>query len=237
MNTKKKNIASYEHTENIKETRGITKQRTIINLVLNIIVIIMEIGALSSSFFYEDHSFFEFYTQDSNLLALVSCIICAIYLMRGLISGNYGLPKWVLVIKYMAVSCLVLTFTVVVFVLAPMNSPGGYKMLLFSGEMLFTHFLCPLITLAGFLVIDTTLLAKKSVLLAMIPTAIYAIVAITLNIMKIIEGPYPFLLVYEQPWWMSVIWFAVILLSDFALSWLVLVLSRKHANKFNMVHA
>ena len=41
-------------------------------------------------------------------------------------------------------------------------------------------------------------------------TIAYAIVFITLNILKVYEGPYPFLMVYKQPVYMSIVWFILI---------------------------
>lgn len=48
-------------------------------------------------------------------------------------------------------------------------------------------------------------------LIALAPTLAYALAAILLNLCRIIEGPYPFLMVYAQPWYASVMWCIVIL--------------------------
>ena len=42
--------------------------------------------------------------------------------------------------------------------------------------------------------------------MAWIPTVIYAVVVVILNILKLLEGPYPFLYVYKQPWYISLVW-------------------------------
>lgn len=39
----------------------------------------------------------------------------------------------------------------------------------------------------------------------------YLAAAVILNILRVMEGPYPFLLVYAQPWYLSVLWCVVIL--------------------------
>jgi len=49
-------------------------------------------------------------------------------------------------------------------------------------------------------------------------TIIYAIIMIVLNILKIVEGPYPFLLIYNQPVIHSVIWTMVILAITYAIA-------------------
>ena len=47
--------------------------------------------------------------------------------------------------------------------------------------------------------------------ISLLPTAVYAVCSTTGNALKIMNGPYPFLRVYEQPLYMSVIWFVLIL--------------------------
>lgn len=78
--------------------------------------------------------------------------------------------------------------------------------------MLYQHTLCPLLASLSFFVFEAeNKLQKNEVVKALIPTLIYALVMIILNICEVIEGPYIFLMVYSQPWYMSVIWCIVIL--------------------------
>ena len=84
--------------------------------------------------------------------------------------------------------------------------------MLLTGTMLFTHLLCPAAALMSFLLLEHRPgLGRKAALTAMIPTAVYAAVAVLLNLLRIWKGPYMFLLVYEQPVWASVLWGIVIL--------------------------
>ena len=59
----------------------------------------------------------------------------------------------------------------------------------------------------------------------MIPTIIYAAVMIVLNLLKVLRGPYPFLYVYEQPIYMSVIWAVAILALTYILGLILRVLN------------
>ena len=47
---------------------------------------------------------------------------------------------------------------------------------------------------------------SKDALIAMIFTVVYGIIVVALNIFKIMNGPYPFLRVYEQSLLMSIMW-------------------------------
>ena len=53
-------------------------------------------------------------------------------------------------------------------------------------------------------------LDKKENLKALIPTLIYAVIAIALNLARVIYGPYVFLKVYEQGVLMTFVWIVLI---------------------------
>ncbi len=56
---------------------------------------------------------------------------------------------------------------------------------------------------------------KRDSLLALIPTGLYALVMVPLNVFRVYDGPYPFLRVHNQPWYMSILWMAAIFLVAF----------------------
>lgn len=59
------------------------------------------------------------------------------------------------------------------------------------------------------------------VYVALIPTIIYAVITTSLNIAKVMYGPYPFLYVYEQSVGMSVFWCILIISIEYAIVWLL----------------
>ncbi len=153
---------------------------------------------------------FVYYTELSNILALIAsgayCVSSVMALTRGCC-----MPFWVHVLRYVANAAVTLTMLVVLFVLIP--TLGDPLWLLFSGSMLFHHTLCPILSVLSFLLFEkehSRNLKMKHTLYAMIFTAVYGIVFIILNICKAFVGPYPFLHVYEQPVYMSVVWCVVI---------------------------
>ena len=121
------------------------------------------------------------------------------------------MPGLLYSVRYISVSCLMVTFFVVIFVLMPMMEENALFML-YGGSMLYQHTLCPVLSLFSFLALEMRdKLPKTDIIKAMIPTLIYAFAAITLNVCRVIEGPYPFLVVYSQPWYASVLWCIVII--------------------------
>lgn len=209
------------------------KKNLIISLILNALIFIFELVALSITL-KQKSSFIQFYTQDSNLFALVISFLCLVFSIYSL-SSHSALPVWVKVLKYFSTCCLTITFLVVVFILAPIdgvmygNISGAYKNILTSSNMLYHHLICPVLAIVSFVFFEKEpLLGKQFFLFAMIPTLIYAVVILILNIAKVIVGPYPFLHVYEQPVYMSIIWGFVVIGFAFLINWGVWKLNAIH---------
>ena len=115
-------------------------------------------------------------------------------------------------VKYMATCAIALTFLVVIFVLIPLAGLNSAVDKLFTEAKLYHHFLCPLIACLSFVILEKQPeLRFKDTLYALIPTAVYAVIMTILNILRAVEGPYPFFKVYEQSVFISCVWFVVIL--------------------------
>ena len=177
------------------------------------IVVLGAIGAALSLFqIYGGWAAFQYYTLDSNLFLLLACAVQAWYEGSILLGKRLFVPSWVRVLKYLAVCTVMVTFFVVLFILVPMA--GGRSMLLpylTQGSMLYHHLLCPVLGLVSFIFADRANLPDRRVTLwALAPTLLYAAVATMLNVRRVLYGPYPFLRVYEQPVYRSVVWYVVI---------------------------
>ena len=179
-------------------------------LCVNALIVILEVIALILSLTDQGLESFLFYTQDSNYLAMAISLVFCVYAWKEL-HRKGEIPNWIHSVRYVSVSCLMLTFFVVLFVLMPMMGENAFFML-YGGSMLYQHTLCPVLAVFSFFVFERKKrLQKADLIKALTPTLVYAIVAIALNICGMIEGPYFFLMVYTQPWYMSVIWCAVVL--------------------------
>lgn len=181
---------------------------------------------------------FMFYTVDSNLLAAAGCGVLAVFCVRRLVSGRQ-VPGWAVVFKYVGTCCLTVTFLVVALFLAPFYSRTSgsigraYYMMMAQGSMLFHHLLCPVTAFASLAAFDELPFgAGKCARIAVIPTALYAVVSTALNILKVWHGPYPFLYVYEQPWWLSFLWAAAIVGG----AWAAALLTAKLAGRGKRSH-
>ena len=177
-------------------------------IAANASIIVLELIGTALSFRSGGFKNMIWYTVLSNVFALVSSIAFLVsYLRRG---GKVGFIAGMM--RYIASCCLAVTFLTVIFVLVPMSIPGrGVANVLYKGPQLYHHILCPILSALSFIFVERGMrINKKAVASACSPTLLYAVVFIVLNLLRAVRGPYPFLYVYEQPWFLSVIWFFVI---------------------------
>lgn len=190
---------------------------------MNILIIVIEVLVLLPYTLERGPSIFIMYTNISNALMALVCVVSLVALVRERRTGRQ-MPAAVTGIKVTALCMLVMTFLIVLLVLAPLVT-DGYRYFLFSGRMFFTHFLCPLLAFVTVLFVERDRPLKfRWTFLAVIPTLAYGTVMMILNALRVVYGPYPFLCVYDQPPWQSVAWYIGILAATWvvsALLWLI----------------
>lgn len=191
-----------------------------IALAINTLIIIGESIVQPMIFIPRGIAAAQYYTQLSNILLFIAAIILEVFLLRKIIKKT-TIPRWVGLTLFSAVAATTVTIVVVLTILSWQVGDLGW--LLFNGSMLFTHTLCPTLGIILFAVFNPCEFKKTDARYAMIFTLGYAVVALVLNIAKIWHGPYPFLWVYEQPIWASVMWVVVILAGAFGLAKLLLL--------------
>lgn len=203
-----------------------TNYKMIVSIILNIIIVITEIIGTTISAKINGITFLKYYTVNSNILAFFSSTLMVVFTLR-LIKKKKEIPLIVRMLKYITAICLTVTFVVVVAVLAPMHE-FDYKGYLLEDDQFFHHLLCPVLAFVSYVFFENNSeFTIKNSLVATLPTLLYAIIAIILNATRLLYGPYPFLHIYEQPVYMSVIWFFVIILSAFLFALLINFLNKK----------
>lgn len=149
---------------------------------------------------------FQYYTMDSNIFAAITSILLIIALLTK------GKPsKLVNSLRYYSTCCVTVTFIVVITILVPLDGWDTLPSRLFMETDLWLHTVGPLLNLFSFLFFEHEYkLENKEIGLALIPTILYAVVAVVLNLVKVIDGPYPFLRVYDQGPVKTVMWIVLI---------------------------
>lgn len=183
-----------------------------LSLISNLLIVGMELGALLLCFIFEWPRTFKYYTTISNVFAGISCFLLALYQIINYKTGK-EIPYFAIIFKYISACMLSVTFLVVLFVLVPASGDVNEMIrLLFSPKLLFHHTLCPILCIISFVFFENEYkIKKKYILYSLIPTFLYAIIFIFLNAFNIVNGPYFFLKVNNQPIYMSIIWFFAIM--------------------------
>lgn len=193
---------------------------------LNVVIIIFEVIALFMSFDEFGYKMFTYYTQYSNILALISSCLFMSYIFKNKI------PKWLCFFRYMVTNLLTMTFLIVTFVLVPMlvYTIGVKGFMLFTyGSMLYHHLLCPILYFLSFVFFEKRCrVTKRDSLYVIVPTIAYGIVMVALNIFKVVDGPYPFLRVLHQPIYATIIWIILILLLSYLVSATMFKIKKKY---------
>jgi hypothetical protein len=183
--------------------------------IIHFIIIILELYAFSRMFVMNGKMGLEYYTVLSNLLAFFTSILCLYYYK--------GDNKYVNNLYYLSTCMLLMTFLVVFFVLTPMYK-FNYHWLMFKGSNLVMHTLAPALMVNSYIIFNKE---KVNKFIPLIVTAIYGFVMIFLNLFRVVDGPYPFLRVNNQPLFISIMWFVILLIVILVISIAVVKLNRK----------
>ena len=181
----------------------------ILPIILHLIIIIMgSIAIISQAILPPDTknavstsgvNIFRYFTIDGNIFIIASSIVVLLSILLNKES------KIVYLLHLMAaVSALLIFFTVVI-VLLPYFGP----LLLHGYKMIVLHATNPIICIISFLFFYKTKISKKMALLGILPMAVYGFFALLFCLTKVWTGaliPYPFLKVYENPWWESILY-------------------------------
>lgn len=209
--------------------------RRLLSIALNLFIVWAEPIALPMSWDWGKEQMFIFYTEDSNILSACICAMVAVGQLVCIFTGR-ELPRWLHTLKYIATCCLTMTFLTVVFVLGSYCADqGGVVFLLTESSMLYHHLLNPLCAFVSFVLLEREpKLPARCVPLALVPTMLYGSVALWANYQRLITGPYPFLLVYQQTTRQTVLWCAAILAMNLLYAWLVWRLGGNRRKKRNV---
>ena len=90
------------------------------------------------------------------------------------------------------------------------------------------YLICPVLSLVSVIVFgDYRGVGKNDALAALVPTLVYAAVMTLLNALRLVDGPYDFLRIYNQSLFMSVFWALIIIGGAYAINRLIIFLAHR----------
>ena len=189
--------------------------------VLSVLFILLEVAAIITTIISIGKIQIEFYTEDSNIFALIVTIIYSYYLF-----SNKKVPKLVNILRLSSLVMLMITFLTVSLVLVPI-----YRMDLsfaYWGPNFFYHLVCPILFFINYAFVSKKEeFSTKYLFISTTPTIIYGIILIAMNVIVKGYGPYPFLYVYEQPVYLSVLWILIFFMTNLVITICLSKLSKK----------
>ena len=178
------------------------RKKRIITILYSILVI-LEGLALVYMMVTEGPSTFRYYTVLSNVLML---IVSAWYLVC--FAGKKEIPEALTVLHLVAAVCLTVTFLIAAFVLMPQSTFAYYFL---DNVAPILHFIGPVLSIVT-LMLSGAEIPKYAIIMPSAFSLLYGIIAIILNVLKVLTGPYFFLEVYSTPVGTIVMWFVIILI-------------------------
>ncbi len=202
-----------------------TKNNKLAILCNSVMIIFTCVGLYMS---IQESDIFLHFTNDINILLSVSNIV---YILTLLIKKDVAFIG--LLLRYMATACLVLIFIATFYLASTIetNYVEGLKFYLTDKSFLFFNLLNPIISVVSFTRFegDRRLNKKKTIYLAMLPTLLYGIVLVILNLTNTVVGPYPFLMVNANAPLVSIICMIVILVLNYLIARFILLFNQKHS--------
>ncbi|MBP5604115.1 MAG: hypothetical protein J6X60_01030 [Ruminiclostridium sp.] len=179
------------------------KNRKNIALILNIAAFICGSVGIVFRLVRSFDDFFLYYTQLSNVAGVISS---AIYIaFRSAESAK--IRRFTVCARYLSSCMLMMTFIVVMCIFIPFGTPRTTLRLMGSVNGVLHHAVCPIISVVSYIFFEDGVRSRRSMLIPIISTAIYAAVVYALNFMRLADAPYPFFEVYDHPAHELVLWF------------------------------
>ena len=191
-------------------------------LASNIVLIVL--AGLGLYFSIVDKNAFLYYSDNAGMFALSSSIIYVIIVLAK------KEPNFLcLALRYVSTACLVLTLVGTFYVAT--TTGENYLDSFIKGSHLFNNLLCPIVSFVSFTMFegDRRLNKKKTIWYALIPTVIYGIIMLVCNVSNTFTGPYSFMMINDNPVYVTVIVFIVTIILNYVIGRFLLLSNQKHA--------
>lgn len=193
-------------------------------LALGSNILLIVLASLGLYFSIVDKNAFLYYSDNAGMFALSSSIIYVIVILTKKEPNFLSLA-----LRYVSTTCLVLTLVGTFYVAT--TTGENYLDSFIKGSHLFNNLLCPIVSFVSFTMFegDRRLNKKKTIWYALIPTVIYGIIMIVCNVTNTFTGPYSFMMINDNPVYVTVIVFIVTIILNYVIGRFLLLSNQKHA--------
>ena len=193
-------------------------------LALGSNILLIVLASLGLYFSIVDKNAFLYYSDNAGMFALSSSIIYVIVILTKKEPNFLSLA-----LRYVSTTCLVLTLVGTFYVAT--TTGENYLDSFIKGSHLFNNLLCPIVSFVSFTIFegDRRLNKKKTIWYALIPTVIYGIIMLVCNLTNTFTGPYSFMMINDNPVYVTVIVFVVTIVLNYVIGRFLLLSNQKHA--------
>lgn len=193
-------------------------------LALGSNILLIVLAGLGLYFSIVDKNAFLYYSDNAGIFALSSSIIYVIVVLTKKEPNFLSLA-----LRYVSTTCLVLTLVGTFYVAT--TTGENYLDSFIKGSHLFNNLLCPIVSFVSFTMFegDRRLNKKKTIWYALIPTVIYGIIMLVCNVSNTFTGPYSFMMINDNPVYVTVIVFIVTIILNYVIGRFLLLSNQKHA--------
>lgn len=193
-------------------------------LALGSNILLIVLASLGLYFSIVDKNAFLYYSDNVGMFALSSSIIYVIVVLTKKEPNFLSLA-----LRYVSTTCLVLTLVGTFYVAT--TTGENYLDSFIKGSHLFNNLLCPIVSFVSFTMFegDRRLNKKKTIWYALIPTVIYGIIMLVCNVSNTFTGPYSFMMINDNPVYVTVIVFIVTIILNYVIGRFLLLSNQKHA--------
>lgn len=193
-------------------------------LALGSNILLIVLAGLGLFFSIVDKNAFLYYSDNAGMFALSSSIIYVIVVLTKKEPNFLSLA-----LRYVSTTCLVLTLVGTFYVAT--TTGENYLDSFIKGSHLFNNLLCPIVSFVSFTMFegDRRLNKKKTIRYALIPTVIYGIIMLVCNVSNTFTGPYSFMMINDNPVYVTVIVFIVTIILNYVIGRFLLLSNQKHA--------
>lgn len=193
-------------------------------LALGSNILLIVLAGLGLYFSIVDKNAFLYYSDNAGMFALSSSIIYVIIVLAKKEPNFLSLA-----LRYVSTTCLVLTLVGTFYVAT--TTGENYLDSFIKGSHLFNNLLCPIVSFVSFTMFegDRRLNKKKTIWYALIPTVIYGIIMLVCNVSNTFTGPYSFMMINDNPVYVTVIVFIVTIILNYVIGRFLLLSNQKHA--------
>lgn len=193
-------------------------------LALGSNILLIVLASLGLYFSIVDKNAFLYYSDNVGMFALSSSIIYVIIVLAK------KEPNFLcLALRYVSTACLALTLVGTFYVAT--TTGENYLDSFIKGSHLFNNLLCPIVSFVSFTMFegDRRLNKKKTIWYALIPTVIYGIIMLVCNVSNTFTGPYPFMMINDNPVYVTMIVVIVTIVLNYVIGRFLLLSNQKHA--------